>query len=276
MQISMLPVGVLIQSGQSGFSYYVASHDQPGYPGTTLLSRDVVLIGPFDGAEPKNPRNRHPDNCAEFGSNALADSNVLSWLGSDDVDWFHPKTAWDMPPEPEFIRNGARGYRDLPGYLTTLPEPVKSALLETDVPVHIRREDGRPGLGYVCAKVFLPSRTEMGLGDDYGIPEGTPLPLLQDVRRKSAFLTETAAARYSGPWQPQFPMRPGGTWRYWLRSPHLRYGYLVRYVADMGGVSFTKANYEIVGIRPMMNVRDDLQVEDTALPGNVYVLKEEP
>jgi len=276
MEISQLPVGALVESRDGAFAYYVASQDQSGYQGTTLLSRDVVLIGPFDGAEPDNPQKRHPRDRAAFGSNELVDSNVLQWLNSGEKDWFVPATRWDTPPEPAYIRNGARGYRDLPGYLTALPETVRTCLLETRVPVHVPGADGKPSLDYVTAKVFLPSRTEMGLGDDYGIPEGEPLPLLRDRRFLSAYLTEQAASRYSGPWQPQFPMKAGSIWRYWLRSPHLHYTYLVRYVAEMGGLSYTKANYEIVGVRPMMNVRSDLPVESEMRPGNRCYLEELP
>ena len=276
MEVSQLPVGTLVESRDGTFAYYVASQDQPGYPGTTLLSRDVVLIGAFDGAEPDNPRKRHPRDRAHFGSNDLAASNVLQWLNSDKTDWYAPATEWDKPPESAYIRNGARGYRDLAGYLTSLPGPVRENLLESSVPVHVSGADGSPALDYVTAKVFLPSRTEMGLGDDYGLPEGEPLPLLRDRRFLSANLTEQAASRYSGPWQPQFPMKAGSIWRYWLRSPHLHYTYLVRYVAEMGGLSFTKANYEIVGIRPMMNVRGELPVESGIRNGNRCYLEELP
>lgn len=274
MKISDLPVGALVESRDGGFACYVASQDQPGYTGTTLLSRDVVLIGPFDGAEPDNPQRNNPRDRAAYGSNALGESNVMQWLNSGERDWFRPRTPWDTPPAPAYIRNHARGYQDLPGYLTTLPGAVRDALVESQVPVHVLGEDGAPGIGYVTARVFLPSRTELGLGDDYGIPEGAPLPLLRDARRKAAYLTAGAAEHYSGPWRPQFPMRAGGVWRYWLRSPHLRYTYLCRYVAEMGGLSFTKANYEIVGVRPMMNVRGDMRVEDAPRPGNRYWLEE--
>ncbi len=276
MQLSKLPVGALIRDRQDSFACYVASQDQPNYAGTTLLSRDVVLIGPFDAAEPENPQNRHPGDQARFGSNDLETSNLMQWLNSDKPDWYHPATHYDTPPVSEYIRNGADGYLDLPGYLTKLPASVKECLLESDVPVHRLEWDGSVGIGYVKARVFLPSRTEMNLGDDYGVPEGAPLPLLRDIRYKSATLTAQAAAHYNGPWRPQFPMGPGSMWRYWLRSPHLKYTYMVRYCAEMGGLSFTKANYEIVGCRPMMNVRGDLEVEAAAYPGNVFYLKEEP
>lgn len=274
MQISKLPVGALVESRDGRFACYVAAQDQPGYNGTTLLSRDVVLIGPFDGAEPENPQNRHPRDRASFGSNGLRESNLLQWLNSDQTDWFRAQTRWDTPPAPEFIRNRARGYQDLPGYLATLPVQVREALVESQVPTHVMGENGLPDVDYIPAKVFLPSRTEMGLGDDYGLPEGAPLPLMRDMRMKTACLTAGAAQHYSGPWQPQFPMGAGSPWRYWLRSPHLTYTYLVRYVAEMGGLSYTKANYEIVGVRPMMNVRGALQVEDAPRPGNRYYLKE--
>ena len=125
MEIGKLPVGALVEDRDGTFHYYVASQDQPGYDGTTLLSRDVVLIGAFDGAEPDYPQRRHPRDRASFGSNDLKTSNLMSWLGSDRQDWFEPKTPWDTPPDSAHIRNGARGYADLPGYLTFLPEPVK-------------------------------------------------------------------------------------------------------------------------------------------------------
>lgn len=264
MELKSLPVGARLEDQSGSFRYYVAAQNHPGYAGTTLLSAQVVLVGPLDAAEPESV----------YGSNNLAHSNLLQWLCSETDDWFVPQHSHDMPPISQNIRHEARGYTQTPGYLGTLPPAVRENLLESRVPVHCLKQDGTPGICEVSAKVFLPSRTEMAMGDDYGLPEGSPLPLLRDIRFRQAVLTQQAAEGYRGPWQPAFPMRAGGIWRYWLRSPHLRYGYLCRYVGEMGGLSFAPAYYEIIGCRPMMNVRETIRVQRGEGPGNVYYIEE--
>ncbi len=271
MELQSLPVGACVRNESGSFCCYVAAQDHPGYSGTTLLSEQVVLIGAFDAAETDAAEEKHRHI---YGNNDFARSNLLQWLNGEGGDWFSPTHGADAPPTDANIRHGARGYADRRGYLTDLPAAVREGLLESRVAVHCTNAAGKPGIRYVLTKVFLPSRTELGYGDDYGVPEGTPLPLLRDIRFRQAMLTEAAVKGYHGPWKPEFPMRPGGIWRYWLRSPHLRYPYLCRYVGEMGGLSFAPAYSEIVGCRPMMNVSGALPVRRGDGPGNVYFIEE--
>lgn len=274
MELRELPVGACIRDQNGRFCYYIAAQEHPGYAGTTLLSAQIVLIGVFDAAEAATTAPHPPAGGTNYGNHDFAKSNLLQWLNCDRKDWFVPSHAADTPPVAANIRHGATGYANRCGYLAALPAAVRNHLLESQVPVHSVDAAGKPAIQYVRAKVFLPSRTELAMGNDYDLPEGLPLPLLRDIRFRQATLTEDAIAGYCGPWKPAFPMRPGGNWRYWLRSPHLRYPYLCRYVGEMGGLSFAPAYSEIIGCRPMMNVSGDLPVQRDDGPGNIYFVEE--
>lgn len=275
MELQSLPVGACVRNQRGNFFCYIAAQDHPGYSGTTLLSAQIVLIGAFDAAEAASTEPEKRSKETSYGNNDFAKSNLLQWLNCEGKVWFEPSHAEDAPPVEANMRHGAKGYADRGGYLSELPGAVREHLLESRVPVHGLNAAGKPEIRRVLAKVFLPSRTELSMGDDYDIPEGTPLPLLRDIRFRQATLTENAIAGYHGPWKPEFPMRPGGIWRYWLRSPHLRYPYLCRYIGEMGGLSFAPAYSEIVGCRPMMNVSGALPVRRGDGPGNVYFVEEE-
>ena len=139
MEIKNLPVGARIRDKNGLFDYYVAAQNHPGYEGTTLLSTQVVLIGPLDAAE--RTASAEPKQQMTYGNNDFELSNLLQWLGSDQDDWYIPAHDLDSPPKYPNVRNGVRGYHHQPGYLSMLPEVVRRHLLASQVPVHCLDEN---------------------------------------------------------------------------------------------------------------------------------------
>jgi hypothetical protein len=274
MKLHKIPVGARIRDKSTGVSFYVAAQNHPGYEGTTLLSEYVVRVGCFDAAEPTNPGKVTFKDSRTYGNNKFPASNLCQWLNSEGTDWYTPQHQYDAPPTPENTRHQAGYYADAPGYLSELPETLKKAILISQVPILKPVPKSKPVIETFETKVFLPSRTELGLGGDWGVDEGSMLPLFRDFRAKQAPLSQHAFDTYTSPWHSFFT-GAGNPCRWWLRTSHTQYSYLVRYVAEFGGLSYAPAFTDIVGIRPMMNVSGDLEVSDTGECGNIYYIKEE-
>lgn len=96
----------------------------------------------------------------------------------------------------------------------------------------------RGGLAYVPAKVFLPSRTE----------------------RESAHYD--AAQIYDPKWG----------WWYWVRTANMAYDFLNRVASAYGALSYTYANNDSVGIRPVLNLDGELEVVSNGKFEEVFTL----
>ncbi len=114
------------------------------------------------------------------------------------------------------------------------------------------------------------------MGDESGFAEGTPLPYFEGRAHLRCAPTKLQMEIYGRAWTPGF--RSGlrelilldgpqtydqkYAWWWWCRTPHLAYAYLVRVMNANGGFTYTYANNDIVGIRPMTVMDPDAVLED--------------
>ena len=59
-------------------------------------------------------------------------------------------------------------------------------------------------------------------------------------------------------------------WWYYMRTPNVQYSFLQRVMTAYGSVSFTYANNDIVGIRPLINLSADTPVTDVGVEEMLY------
>lgn len=271
MRLGSLPIGSRVLEPQSALIFTVADRRDGGYPGMTMLSERIVTAACLDGAEPDATGDPRWDGWARFGRNDYPGSTLHRWLNSAQEDWYAPAHPYDRPPSPEHLRYGEQPNLDRPGFLGRFSPVFRSALLDTPVQVLERMGKDQGRLVQVTAKLFLPSRTEIAKGDESGFAEGRPLPLCYDpgqVHRIRPVRQELERCGRS--WNPAHEGAPLDApqiydprfgWWYWLRTPSLRYGFLARVVSAYGAVSYTYANNDIVGVRPMCCLEPDLEVE---------------
>ncbi len=271
MRLEQLPIGARVLEPDSGLVFVVADRVNGHYPGVTMVTERITTVACFDAAEPERSCAYPWDGYDRFGCNSYRNSNIHQWLNSAEERWYSPAHPLDTAPEAERTRYGEQPNAARSGFLCRFSKAFRSALLEVDVPALERTGKDQGELTTVKAKLFLPSRTEIIKGDESGFAEGAPLPLFYDPDRVHRIQpTEEDMARYGRSWNPAREDAPFDapqiydpkfSWWYYLRTPSLRYGFLVRVMSAYGAVSYTYANNDVVGIRPLCCLDPKLEVE---------------
>lgn len=287
MKLRDLPIGAVVRDYENQLYFLVAAQNHPGYQGTTLYARNVVEIGCLDGKEPDhaaNPQNkgfRVFEKQSQYGWNDYGKSNLHQWLNATDADWYKPSHQWDTPPADDYNRYQEVEYLSRPGFLSIFSKTFIDGLLEVQVPVLSRVMADKGELSYVPAKVFAPSRTEIGKGDEWGIAEGKMFPLCYDYSVFKARPAEAVNEKYGRSLNPPRATAPYDNpqiydpkygWWYWVRTPSMSYTFLSRVASPYGALTYTFANNDSVGIRPVLHLDSDLEVEDEGGPIKTFVL----
>jgi len=282
MKLRELEIGSIVKDSIKDLTFLVAAQNHPGYGGTTLLAQKIVDLGCFDAAEPKSRKEGNWRQACLYGYNDYAKSNVHQWLNANGTGWYQPSHETDTPPEMSYTRYQEVAYESRPGFLTGFSGIFQEALLEVEVPYLkcIRRDQGE--LGFVKAKVFLPSRTELGKGDEHGIAEGAMFPLAYDPTSFKTTLTEERLDFYGRKINPQRDSAPYDAaqiydpkwgWWYWIRTANMGYDFLNRVASAYGALSYTYSNNDSVGIRPVLNLDGELEVESNGKFMEVFTIK---
>ncbi len=281
MKIGSIGYGRKVYDRKSGVLFRIAAQDHYGSGITTLLTNHVIAVRALDAAEP-GKKGRYPyESSDRFGNNNYPLSNLHQWLNSAEDDWYRPTHALDAPPQADGLRYGEHPYAGEPGFLARFSDTLRENLVETDIPVLVRTGRGQGELSSVRASVFLPSRTEMNKGDELGIAEGRPLPIFYDHYIFKATPSPDQIEKYGRSWNPEEPEKglffdkaqvydPKFGWWYYMRTPSTLYKFLERVMSPYGSVSYTYAYNDVVGLRPLLNVRSDMEVADVGVEEPYY------
>lgn len=269
MKLRELEIGSRVQDPLQGLMFLVAAQSHPGYGGTTLMAEKLVELGCLDAAEPAAQKDAWHQSLL-YGSNDYGTSNLHRWLNAQGTDWYQPTHSTDAPPRTDNTRYGEVGYETRKGFLDWLSPQSREALLEVDIPCLCRTDRRDQGeLRTVRGRVFLPSRTELGKGDEHGVAEGTIFPLSYDPTSYKTTLTDDMLIKYGRSINPARPSAaydapqiydPKYGWWYWLRTANMGYDFLTRVASAYGALSYTYANNDSVGIRPVMNLDGEVEV----------------
>lgn len=272
MQLGELGIGRKVYEPKSGMIFLVAAQNHYGPGITTLLSEHVVAVRALDAAEGGAAADSF-EQSGKYGDNNYLLSNLHQWLNSSQEAWYHPTHEGDAPPQAQRLRWGEHPYDQEPGFLTRFSQAFREGLVETDIPVLVRTGRGTAALTQVRASVFLPSRTEMNKGDELGIPEGRTLDIFYDHYIFKAKPSPDQLERYGRSWNPEEPEKgrffdaphiydPKFGWWYYMRTPSTMYRFMQRIMTPYGSVSYTYANNDVAGIRPLFNLSAEMSVTD--------------
>lgn len=153
-----------------------------------------------------------------YGSNNWAESAARQWLNSSAAanSWWQRQTIFDMVPS----------YANKAGFLAGLDPDFVDALGAVDI-VTARNTfyemgDTMGGSYTTRDKLFLPSMTEIGLGSNNSVAEGSVLPLYDGATQTDRIKYDQAAQTTARFW--------------WLRSPYPWNANLVRIVNSSGAL----------------------------------------
>lgn len=153
-----------------------------------------------------------------YGSNNWAESAARQWLNSSAAanSWWQRQTIFDM----------ATSYANKAGFLASLDPDFVDALGAVDIVTArntIYEMGDTLGVSYTTRdKLFLPSMTEIGLGSNNSVAEGSVLPLYDGATQTDRIKYDQAAQTTARDW--------------WLRSPDPWNAGSVRIVNHSGAV----------------------------------------
>ena len=172
-----LPVGAVVKS--LGTTYndtvirWTVGHQASGR--TKLITEKIITLKCFDAKEPSNPNSSRQ----QYGNNRYSVSNIDQWLNSaaGAGAWYSAKHDYDAPPNESNVYNGYNEYDTEAGFLANFEEALRNAILDTTIRVVKSSVDGG-GYEDITRKVYLLSKTEVGLPNEHSIAEGSKWDLL--------------------------------------------------------------------------------------------------
>ena len=132
-------------------------------PTITLMTKNIIRYAAFDAKEPNNTDTHRKNN----GNNRWSVSNIRQWLNSSGAagSWFTAQHTADAAPISSNVLDADAAYADAPGFLAGFSANVLQHFTDITNTTVLCSADGG-GSETTVDKVFLPSNTEMGLGNN--------------------------------------------------------------------------------------------------------------
>lgn len=263
VKLGDLPIGAIVQHSDTKYlgkpiQFEVVARKHPGYPANsiTLQTKQIITAKAMDAQEPKNSNSSRRD----YGNNNTTVANLPQWLNSNQTNWYAAQHGADQAPDSKSVVSH-NPYASEVGFLTNFAKQFVDAILPTTLTTVIPDTDGG-GTTKETLKIFLPSRTEVGLGDERsGSPEGSKWEkYTNDASRQKTRTAECIA-------QDENSTTNG---IHWLRTPYSSSANGVRHVSSDGALSSISARGGNYGVAPALNLSSTLSVSKV---GDVYELE---
>ncbi len=252
-------------------TWRVAAKNQsctPAYPADaiTLITEKIIDLRAVDAAEPLNSVTAR-----QIGGNSLYSvSNIDQWLNKDSTagTWYASAHPADAPPGTSAsVSSYKTQYSAKAGFLHLFTAAEKALFLNTTIRVTRSEVDGS-GYEDISRKIFLPSRTEVGLGNEYGIAEGALWSLFSTASNRISYLTQQA---YDNTPSSSKPTTVGTAWKWRVRTPVMESSGVTRLVVIDGTLSNDQSYRGQYGFRPACNIPSTTLVSATTDADGCYV-----
>lgn len=246
--------------------WQILAKNHQGYPSNsvTLLTDRIIDLRGFDAKEPSNSNSDRQN----YGNNRYKYSNIRQWLNKSGYPWYESQHSADAPPTDSGMSQPT-GYDDEPGFLSNFTEDELGAILDTTLIVALNTVTDGGGSETVIDKVFLLSETEVGLGNENGIIEGSPFSIFTDDASRVSYLTQQA---FSNTKSNSKPSTVNDAWYWWLRTPNAGLANYVCYVHSAGSSNGIYAYFGYFGVRPALNLKSDILVSDVPDSDGAYTI----
>ena len=210
------------------------------------MTKQIIDLRCFDAKEPTNTDN----NRKKYGNNNWQYSNIEQFLNSDQASWYSSQHQYDAPPNSANCWQYSNGttfnaYDTHKGFLYHWSNEDKALLKDMTLTLANHSVDG--GGSYTwTGKVFLPTYTQMGYGNNNSIAEGTKFSKFTDnaSRIKSLHPNCIANNEYCK------VTNGNGNWLYWMSSVDPSFSNYARYVYSDGLDYNSNAYYGYIGLAP--------------------------
>ena len=263
-RLSSLPLGTIIRDPKTKYNgkpieWIIVGKDYPGAPegSVTLLAKHVLSFKAFSGATTEHPRG------------------TVSWRESQIREWLNQKAPLNGKVGPgQVVYNP---YDTEPGFLADFNERFIDSIQETMLQTRV---NNKKTVYKTIDKVFFLSQYEAGLPEDVSgedvKQEGVPLPAeVHNLIRYAYPTPEACAADDTGFQSPEFPTG------WYFRTPfpfnpvageeYIRF-YSVDPDYQGNWYNIAYPNNGTVGVRPALNIRANIFVDEKPDAENVYTL----
>jgi hypothetical protein len=267
-----LPVGAVVKS--LGTTYngavirWIVGHQDTTNGRAKLVTERIITLKCFDAKEPSNPNSDRK----QYGNNRYSQSNIDQWLNSaaGAGAWYSARHTYDAPPNNANVWYNYNEYDAEAGFLSNFEESFRNAILDTTI--RVARNTVTDGGGYedIIRKVYLLSRTEVGLSNENGVAEGSKWDLFSDDNSRKAYPTAEAvsASEYTNS-----SLNASSPWYWWLRTPNAGYSNHAWRVDTDGTLDYSNAYLGNRGVRPALELDSGILVSDVPDTDGAYIIQ---
>ena len=214
------------------------------------MTKQVIDLRPFDGKEPTNTDSlRH-----QYGNNNWSVSNSEQFLNSDQASWYSAQHTYDAPPSADNCDKNTKdgttvtnAYDTHKGFLYYWSNDEKALLRDMTLTLANNTASDGGGSYTWTGKVWLPTYTQMGGGQNNSISEGEAFSKFTNNTSRIKSLHDMTKA--NNPYANLY--NSTGDLQYWMSSMIPSYSHRVRYVGNDGSIGYdTGAYYGTLGLAP--------------------------
>jgi len=267
--LSALPVGAVVKSINTKYNgaviRWIVGHHEPDH--VKLVTEKIISLKCFDAKESSNPSSVRQDS----GNNRYSQSNIDQWLNSSAGAgvWYSARHSYDKPPSNTYVWSNYNEYDAEVGFLANFEAKFCNALLDDAITIALPTYDGG-GSETITRKIRLLTKTEVGLGTENGITEGTVWSYFNSTTRRLAYPTAEAVSQSECTYSDLAPSKP---YYYWLATPVAIHSGTARTVSASGSLGNNDDVYKgDNGLRPALFLASDNLVSDAPDTDGAYIL----
>ncbi len=212
------------------------------------MTKQIIDCRPFDAKEPNNPNSDRENR----GNNNWQYSNIEQFLNSDQVSWYSAQHQYDAPPSSTNVWNKYNAYNTHKGFLYYWNNEDKSLLKDMTLTLANNTVTDGSGSYTWTGKVFLPTYTQMGFGNNNNIAEGEAFSKFTDefTSYSARIKSINKYCAENNKYCIDNNKIEGTNWHYWMSSVYPSESYQARHVNNGGGNSDNVAYVGFDGLAP--------------------------
>ena len=198
------------------------------------MTKQIIDLRSFDGREKGNT----VINRSNYGNNNWQYSNIEQFLNSDQASWYSAQHQYDAPPTSancdQYTKDGitvTNAYDTHKGFLYYWSADEKALLKDMTLTLANPTVDGDGSYTWT-GKVWLPTYTQMGGGQNNSISEGEAFSKFTNNSSRIKSLHDIVKA--NNPYAKLY--NSSGNWYYWMSSANPSYSGNVRNVYIDGSI----------------------------------------
>ena len=266
--MSTLPVGAIVKSVNTKYNgaviRFVVGHQKSDR--VCLTTERIISLKCFDAKEPSNPNGQRQS----YGNNRYSQSNIDQWLTSAAASWYSARHTYDAPPNNANVWSNYNEYDAEPGFLYGFEAAFRNALLNDTITIAKNTVTDGGGSESITRKVRLLTETEVGLGNENGVVEGTVWSYFNSAARRQAMPTPEAVSKSE---YTASNLSSTQYWFYWLATPSAGFARRARLVPSDGSLSYDSAWGGRYGVRPALFLAPDTLVSDSTDTDGAYIIQ---